>query len=82
MFEFPEWQRDKWMDLPQNPIIRYFDKEEKANAAIGDPQILVPGEADNEWHCFYHGFYDSDFLPYYHHLVSEDGIHWHMKKRW
>jgi hypothetical protein len=67
-FDFPAWQRDKWTDLPQDPLIA-----PQAGAgpgdAIGDPQVLTPGEFDDRWHlfCHYWKFFRFD---------SEDGIHW------
>ncbi len=80
MFKFPNWQREKWRDAAENPVIGYFEKPE-AGYAIGDPQILVPGQFDGRWHAFYHGFY-KDFKPFYHHLVSPDGIRWDLLRKW
>lgn len=79
--DFPQWQSNNWIDYPQNPVIGHFGQEGE-NVAIGDPQILTPGEFDNRWHAFYHGFYDEKFIPYYHHLVSTDGIRWQMEDKW
>lgn len=78
--DFPRWQAENWQDAPQNPVIGYFETPE-AGYAIGDPQILIPGEFDDQWHAFYHGFY-KDFQPFYHHLVSEDGIRWQLRQKW
>ena len=63
MLNFPAWQRENWVEAPGNPVIGCFETPE-AGYAIGDPQILVPGEFDGQWHAFYHGFY-KDFKPFY-----------------
>lgn len=80
MQEFPAWQRENWQEAEGNPIVGYFGPEKK-KFAIGDPQILLPGEFDKKWHMFYHGFYEN-FKPYYHHLVSTDGWEWNLVNRW
>ena len=69
--------------MPENPVVGYWG-EGKPRAAIGDPQVLVPGEFDEKWHMFYHGFYDDNYVPYFHHIVSEDGVKWDMldKLQW
>ncbi len=77
---FPSWQKENWRDCEQNPIINFFSQPE-AGFAIGDPQILVPGQFDGLWHAFYHGFYEN-FDAFYHHLTSEDGIKWTLKNKW
>lgn len=79
--EFPAWQRENWVDYPNNPVIGLFGLDNQ-NAAIGDPQILVPGDFDSQWHAFYHGFYEETFIPYYHHLTSPDGISWEIEDKW
>lgn len=80
---FPRWQREKWVDDPRNPIVGYWG-EGQPHAAIGDPQVLVPGEFDDKWHLFYHGFYDDSYTPYFHHIISDDGYNWEMldKLQW
>ncbi len=80
MYNFPNWQKENWVDAPGNPVIGYFETPD-AGYAIGDPQILVPGQFDNQWHAFYHGFY-KDFTPFYHHLVSSDGLKWQLCRKW
>ena len=80
MNTFPSWQAEKWQDSPMNPVIGYFETPE-AGYAIGDPQILVPGQFDSQWHAFYHGFY-KDFTPFYHHLISPDGVRWALRRKW
>lgn len=78
--KFPDWQREKWSDCTKNPVIGFYTTPE-CGFAIGDPQILTPGQFDSKWHAFYHGYYEN-FTPYYHHLVSEDGVAWTLKKKW
>lgn len=78
---FPAWQKEKWTDYAGNPVIGLYGSD-NSNAAIGDPQILVPGDFDSLWHAFYHGFYDESYTPYYHHLTSGDGISWQMEDKW
>lgn len=80
MLKFPEWQRENWVDASNNPLVGYFE-EEKEKFAIGDPQVLVPGEYDEKWHMFYHGFYE-DFKPYFHHLCSDNGLEWELLDKW
>ncbi len=74
---FPNWQREKWIEYPGNPIV---GREEigKPKAAIGDPQVLTPGQFDDKWHMFYHGFYDDTYTPFLHHMVSDDGFDWKL----
>lgn len=81
--QFPNWQREKWIDNPNNPVVGYWG-EGKPHAAIGDPQVLTPGEFDDKWHMFYHGFYDDTYTPYFHHIVSDDGYKWDIayKLQW
>lgn len=78
--EFPQWQREKWVDVPGNPLVGK-DEINKPRAAIGDPQVLVPGEFDEKWHMFYHGFYGSDYTPFLHHLLSDDGLKWELSEK-
>lgn len=78
--QFPDLSPARWRDDENNPIVGYFFGE-KARYAIGDPQILVPGDFDEQWHMFYHGFFD-DYVPYLYHLVSPDGRKWSLKKHW
>lgn len=72
---FPDWQRENWSDYPDNPCIGLWENE-SPRSAIGDPQILVPGDFDEHWHAFYHGFPGDVYIPYIHHCVSDDGYHW------
>lgn len=78
--DFPNLEREKWIDAKENPIVGYFHGE-KNRYAIGDPQILLPQEFDEKWHMFYHGFFD-DYIPYFYHLTSTDGMSWDFYKRW
>ncbi len=77
----PMWQSENWEDYPENPVIGHFGFEGE-NVAIGDPQILVPADFDGRWHAFYHGFFDAQYTPYYHHLVSDDGLRWEIEDKW
>ena len=77
---FPDWRKENWKDHEQNPVIGFF-KASNFGFAIGDPQILTPGQKDELWHAFYHGFYEN-FDPFYHHLISSDGINWELKNKW
>lgn len=78
--QFPDLSDKRWQDCPENPIVGFFHGE-KNRYAIGDPQILLPGAFDHQWHMFYHGFFD-DYIPYLYHLTSEDGLSWSFYKRW
>ncbi len=77
---FPKWNRENWIDCPNNPIVGFWG-EGQPRAAIGDPQVLTPGQFDDKWHMFYHGFYDDNYLPFFHHIVSADGYKWKMFKK-
>ena len=81
--DFPNWQRENWIDAPNNPVVGYWG-EGQPHAAIGDPQVLIPGEFDSKWHIFYHGFYDGSYVPYFHHIISDDGYSWELldKLQW
>ncbi len=76
----PVFRRSDWRDCPENPVIGFF-RMPRAGFAIGDPQILTPGQFDGLWHAFYHGFYE-DFTPFYHHLSSPDGVRWTLERKW
>lgn len=76
-FEEPDWNKNRWKDLPENPLIDpagYGLPE----LVIGDPQILTPGEHDNQWHAFYHGFSHDDkgWHTWFFHSASDDGLKW------
>ena len=81
-FKIPNFSEKLWRELPENPLI---GKELTERQAIGDPQVILPGEYDNQWHLFYHGFLfapDGSWPPIFVHCVSPDGIHWSEKQRW
>ncbi len=76
-FIIPDWQPARWSEVPENPLIDpagYGLPE----LVIGDPQILTPGEHDDQWHAFYHGFsHDSlGWHTWFFHSVSDDGLKW------
>jgi len=70
-FLFPNWQRENWRDFSEEALIHSPDEAKESVA--GDPQILLPGEFDSQWHLFHHGF-GSDFKSHVFHHVSDDGI--------
>lgn len=77
-FALPDYGAAHWREVPENPLIGY----EQARVAIGDPQVLLPGEFDDQWHIFFHGYMgEENRLSFFHH-VSDDGLHWQEKKRW
>ncbi len=77
IFAPPDWGMDKWKDLPENPLI---DPEiyNLPELVIGDPQILTPGEFDEQWHAFFHGFSHDEkgWHTWFFHSVSPDGLKW------
>lgn len=77
---FPDWSKETWTDCHENPVIGFY-RDHECGFAIGDPQILTPGQFDSKWHAFYHGFYE-DFTPFYHRLDSSDGIRWTLNNKW
>lgn len=76
--QFPALSAEKWVDFPGNPLFGAME------AAIGDPQILTPGQLDSKWHMLCHGYYPGKEGSYYHHLVSDDGFDWKILEyeRW
>lgn len=73
-FQAPNWSYEKWIDLPENPLIGYD------GWAIGDPQVLMPDEHDSQWHIFYHGYLGAKLA--FFHQTSPDGLHWSEPTRW
>lgn len=78
----PLWAARDWQELPQNPLIdpKGFGLPE---LVIGDPQILTPGQFDDQWHAFYHGFsHDSEgWHTWFFHSISPDGLNWKEESR-
>lgn len=80
---FPNWEREKWRDYHGNPIVEHLEGS-KDRYAIGDPQIILPGEFDDLWHMFFHankgGLEENDgsFI----HCTSENGINWLPVQSW
>jgi len=69
---FPDWRAEKWVDLPENPLVSP-PVGESSRAVIGDPQVLLPGEYDEKWHMFVHG------TPrHLYHFISSDGVRWQL----
>jgi len=77
---FPNWQPGRWTDASGNPLVRGFGQLQN-QGVMGDPQVLTPGQFDQQWHLFFHGFYDETFTPFFHHLVSDDGFGWQLYDR-
>ncbi|GHT63989.1 hypothetical protein FACS189451_11280 [Bacteroidia bacterium] len=73
----PDWGEAHWQDLPENPLIDPTS-DVLPDLVIGDPQIILPGEFDAQWHAFYHGFShdDTGWYTWFFHSASEDGLHW------
>ena len=74
---FPPWEPEKWKDLPENPLITPVNSN-TPGAVAGDPQILLPGEFDEQWHMFLTG--NGHFYRY----DSPDGLKWNFiyDKEW
>lgn len=68
--EFPEWQCEKWEDRLENPLIAPLEGS-GPDSAIGDPQVLLPGEFDRQWHLFCHRYH-------FYHFVSDNGLSWRL----
>src|SRR3954471_19102465 len=68
---FPAWEASRWQDYTQDPII-YPDEEVPV---IGDPQVILPGEFDGQWHMFYIG------RGFFFHALSADGLAWKTASR-
>lgn len=81
MFKFPDLQRETWREIAANPVVDKVRDFDSARDAYGDPQVLLPGQYDNQWHIFFHGFVQNAG-QWFHHMVSDDGIIWKLKKKW
>ena len=79
MYQFPDWQRENWIEAQGNPVVNYRT-EDGVKTAIGDPTVLIPGEFDDGWHLFCHGFRNDNYAPRLFHFVSENGDCWDMKR--
>ena len=73
-FVAPDWGQTKWQEVPENPVIGADFTNPKT--AVGDPQILLPGDFDGQWHMFYHGFHFNPGATTVFHQISDDGLHW------
>jgi len=82
-FRIPDFGAARWREMPENPLI---GKHKEKNAVVGDPQVLLPGEHDGQWHMFFHsfGFAGSDGKKRdgLWHMVSPDGIRWTRQSNW
>ncbi len=73
MLTFPDWMAEKWQDRQENPLIGPADAgQDKDHGVIGDPQVILPGEFDDQWHMFFIG------RGHFYRFDSPDGIAWHM----
>jgi len=70
-FPFPDWQPERWEDLAENPLIAPVSGT-SPGCAIGDPQVILPGEYDDAWHMFLIG--EGHFFRF----DSRNGIHWDL----
>jgi len=79
----PDWSSGNWSAPRDNPIIGHIEGS-NARCAIGDPQIILPGEFDNQWHMFFHGNKGgtSETEVIYSHCVSDNGLDWIYHKIW
>jgi len=68
--QFPSWEREKWRDLADNPVIAPQEGT-WPGSVIADPQVVLPGEFDDQWHLFCH-------YGHLYHFVSENGIKWRL----
>jgi len=77
----PDFGAAHWRELPENPLISYSDDP---NEAIGDPQVLLPGEHDELWHMFFHGYlgHQSGCYDAFFHYTSPDGVRWGRVNLW
>jgi len=73
-FQIPDFGAARWRDMPENPLVG------GQSGVAGDPQVLLPGEHDGQWHMFFQsfGFAGADGLW---HMVSPDGIRWTQQGR-
>ena len=81
MKTIPDLSAHLWRELAQNPVINHVREHDNARDAYGDPQVLLPGQYDEQWHIFFHGF-TEDAGQWFHHMISPDGIHWSLKQKW
>jgi len=68
--KIPDLGPERWRDLPQNPLI----SPPEGTSVIGDPQVILPGELDEQWHMFITG----EGHLYLHR--STDGIAWERER--
>ena len=68
MYQFPDWQRENWIEAAGKPGVNYRT-EDGVKTAIGDPTVLIPGEFDDGLHLFCHGFRNDNYAPRLFHFV-------------
>lgn len=81
MLDFPHLEKEHWHELSRNPVVNNVRLHDDPKDAYGDPQVLLPGQFDDYWHIFFHGFIKQDGQCF-HHMISKDGLHWNLKKIW
>lgn len=81
MMQLPaDWRRENWRDLPSNPVVN-FVAGDGVRTAVGDPTVLTPGQFDEQWHLFCHGFPCDTYFPYLFHFTSDDGEKWSLLRK-
>jgi len=69
---FPAWESFRWRDMPENPLISPLSGA-LIKGVVGDPQILLPGEADERWHLF---AWNNADRPGFSHFTSRNARQW------
>ena len=50
---FPDLNASLWQQVEGNPIVDRLRDKDAAGDAYGDPQVLLPGCYDDQWHMFF-----------------------------
>jgi len=69
--DFPGWEPAKWTGLERNPLIAPVETD-RPDGVIGDPQVILPGEFDEEWHLFCIG------RGHFYRFDSKNGVEWSL----
>ena len=79
---FPAWEAHRWREAPENPLIEPVGGA-APRAVVGDPQVILPGEFDDQWHMFVWGCGKEPGCRNYL-FESTDGIAWTFRAghRW